>query len=426
MAIRLFIPKATTSLYPADILVVLIAASLPWSTSLPAIFVGLWLIALLPTIDITALRQLSKHPACILPVAFFALAVFGTLWSSGPWSTRLYYVGPLAKLLVIPLLIYQFQRSPRGAWVFAAFLLSCTLLMIMSWIVAFEPKLALRADAAYGVPIKNYIDQSQEFALCAVALTYAVVHFLRQRRFVPAACALIIAVSLVANMTFVVVSRTALVTMPIMLGIFALLHLSRQNMIAVLSAFLVIATAVWFASPNLRSRTTGAFSEYQAYESSNQATSVGLRLEFWRKSLGFFREAPLIGHGTGAVKSLFAQSAAGQQGAAAEIIANPHNQTLYAAIQWGSIGIAVLYAMWICHLLLFRGTGLAHWIGLLVVAQNMMTSLFNSHLFDFHEGWMYVLGVGVAGGMVLAGKASAPSVTRPSENPASVRQPKQP
>ena len=44
---------------------------------------------------------------------------------------------------------------------------------------------------------------------------------------------------------------------------------------------------------------------------------------------------------------------------------------------------------------------LVAWIGLLVVLQNIFTSLFNSHLFDFHEGWMYVLGVGVAGGMVL-------------------------
>jgi O-antigen ligase len=35
------------------------------------------------------------------------------------------------------------------------------------------------------------------------------------------------------------------------------------------------------------------------------------------------------------------------------------------------------------------------------VVQNIFTSLFNSHIFDFHEGWMYVLGVGVAGGMVL-------------------------
>ena len=50
---------------------------------------------------------------------------------------------------------------------------------------------------------------------------------------------------------------------------------------------------------------------------------------------------------------------------------------------------------------LFRGEGLATWIGLMVVVQNIFSSLFNSHLFDFHEGWMYVLGVGVAGGMVL-------------------------
>jgi O-antigen ligase len=33
------------------------------------------------------------------------------------------------------------------------------------------------------------------------------------------------------------------------------------------------------------------------------------------------------------------------------------------------------------------------------VAQNFVSSLFNSHLFDFAEGWIYVLGVGVAGGM---------------------------
>ena len=41
----------------------------------------------------------------------------------------------------------------------------------------------------------------------------------------------------------------------------------------------------------------------------------------------------------------------------------------------------------------------------MVVVQNIFSSLFNSHLFDFHEGWMYVLGVGVAGGMVLQARA---------------------
>jgi O-antigen ligase len=27
--------------------------------------------------------------------------------------------------------------------------------------------------------------------------------------------------------------------------------------------------------------------------------------------------------------------------------------------------------------------------------------LFNSHLFDFSQGWLYVFGVGIMGGMVL-------------------------
>jgi O-antigen ligase len=37
-----------------------------------------------------------------------------------------------------------------------------------------------------------------------------------------------------------------------------------------------------------------------------------------------------------------------------------------------------------------------------VVIQNVLTSVLNSHLFDFTEGWIYVLGVGIAGGMALA------------------------
>ena len=62
----------------------------------------------------------------------------------------------------------------------------------------------------------------------------------------------------------------------------------------------------------------------------------------------------------------------------------------------------MLYAMWFFHLRMFPGSGLVAWIGLLVVVQNILASLFNSHLFDFHEGWMYILGVGIAGGTINA------------------------
>src|ERR1044072_2543542 len=38
---------------------------------------------------------------------------------------------------------------------------------------------------------------------------------------------------------------------------------------------------------------------------------------------------------------------------------------------------------------------------MLIGTQKLLTSLFNSHLVDFVEGWMYVLGVGIAGGTTL-------------------------
>jgi hypothetical protein len=81
--------------------------------------------------------------------------------------------------------------------------------------------------------------------------------------------------------------------------------------------------------------------------------------------------------------------------------ANPHNETFAVAIQLGAVGALVLWAMWIAHLWMFRGAGLVEWIGFVVVVQNIVGSLFNSHLFDFLQGWVYVVGVGVAGGMAL-------------------------
>jgi O-antigen ligase len=205
----------------------------------------------------------------------------------------------------------------------------------------------------------------------------------------------------------VVISRTALVTVPIMLAVFGLLHLRWRSALIIFAALAALAVVTWHTSSKLHTTIETFSTQYRLYKDRGLPTSIGLRLEFWRKSLGFFAEAPIAGHGTGSTRGLFEQAKTGGYQASAEVIGNPHNQTLNVAVQWGVIGIVILYAMWGLHLLLFRGDELANWIGLLVVVQNIFTSLFNSHIFDFHEGWMYVLGVGVAGGMVLKSGRSA-------------------
>ena len=408
-------------IFNIDLLTMLIAILLPWSTSGVAIAAVLWFAALIPTIEPRALLRSLTRPISVLPIAIVALAIAGTLWSDASWGARLHAVSPTAKLLVLPLLFYHFQRSPRGLWVFIAFLVSCTLLMVVSWVVFMIPELSLKEQIASGIYlptrgifVKNYIAQSQEFALCAVALAYPVMMLLRAGRTRLAVLLGAVALSLLVNMLFVAVSRTALVTMPIMLAVFALMHLKWRTNVVISCTAVVLAGLAWVASPQLQRTVTTVTRDYQFYKEWNQPTSIGVRLLFWQKSLRFITEAPVIGHGTGSTRGLFEQAATGPAVlAGGQVVSNPHNQTLNVAIQWGVLGVIVLYATWWLHLLMFRGEGLAAWIGLMVVVQNIFTSLFNSHLFDFHEGWMYVLGVGVAGGMVLgARRDNAPVALR--------------
>ncbi|WP_063683752.1 O-antigen ligase family protein [Bradyrhizobium stylosanthis] len=389
----------------ADVLVVLIAASLPWSTTAPSIFVGLWLLAVTPTIDWRDYARELTRPAFVLPFALLLLALVGTLWSEGAWPDRLHAIKPVAKLVLIPPLLHHFSRSERGHWVGLVFLVSCALLAVFSWTVLFNPDWKITATASSGVPVKNYIDQSQEFTLCAFALTLPAMTFWRDRRTVAAAICLALILLFVTNMVFVAAARTALLCMAVLLVLFAWKHLSRRAALVLLAGAVAASALAWTASPYLRQRIADIAVEYRHGHEDISRASTAQRLTYWRKALRAIAEAPLIGHGTGAIKRQFERAATGESSLAAEIVSNPHNQTLNVAMQWGLWGVVLLYAMWIAQLRLFLGDGLVAWIGLVVVVQNIASSLLNSHLFDFHEGWMYVLGVGVAGGMVLKARA---------------------
>ena len=183
--------------------------------------------------------------------------------------------------------------------------------------------------------------------------------------------------------------------MPALLVIFGFYYFGWKGVAAAAVAGVVIAAAAWAASPLLRARVLASFSEVQAYEKQGAVSSSAIRLELWKRSLGIVAAAPVIGHGTGSIPEQFGSAVFGQQSV------NPHNQVFAVAIQLGLIGAAVLIAMWLAHLALFRGGGLIAWIGIVMVVQNVASAPFNSHLFDSFHGWLYAFGVGVLGGIAL-------------------------
>ena len=387
-------------LYPA-----LAAASLAWSTTAVSVFMVLWILAVVPTIRWQAFFESLRAPASFLPAAFFALAIAGLFWTEDSWPVAIQGLVPVLKLLAIPLLLYHYERSQRGHWVLVAFVASCVLLMGLSWVTYFAGWKS-SPDGIAGVPVRNYIDQSHEFALCLFVIAPLLLSFATNghRAWTFALAAIMSGFYL--DMRFVATSRTAFVYFPILLILFAVKYLNRRHAIYFLLFAAVVESGVLLSSPYLRDRVGRTVEDYKVDRDTSAAasngptstaTSNGLRLAYWRVSIRSISEAPVFGHGTGSTQQLFGREAEGKGGEWGNVIRNPHNQTLYVAIQWGVLGCLVLYAMWYFHLQLFRGSFFPAWIGLVIVVQNFISSLLNSHLFDFHEGWIYVLGVGVAG-----------------------------
>jgi hypothetical protein len=368
----------------ADALVVTIAVSLPWSTSVTAILLVLWLIIELPTLDWADVRRAVMTPAGWLPVLLVALGLVGMMWADVPFAQRVRGFDSFPRLLIIPLLFVQFARPGRGERVFLGYLLSCIALLVATTVI-------------------------KPFVTCISGLLYLLYEAYARRHWKMSLGLAVVICAMLASILYVSTGRTSLVVLLVLLVLFAVKKLKGKSIILAFLGAILIGAIGWFSSPYLRERTTQIWTEIKTYEATNERTSSGERIEFWKKSVEFVRQAPVFGHGTGTIPALFEKAAAGKTGAAGVAAANPHGQTFAIAIQLGLVGAAILWAMWIAHMLLFRGDGLAEWIGLVIVIQNVVGSLFNSHLFDFTQGWLYVVGVGVAGGMVLKNRRLATS-----------------
>src|SRR4029078_4232667 len=85
-----------------DWLAVAVAVSLPWSTSVTAILLTLWILAVLPTLDANAVRRELTNPAAYLPVVLWLLAAIGMLWAADvSWHERIGGLGHIHRVLGI-------------------------------------------------------------------------------------------------------------------------------------------------------------------------------------------------------------------------------------------------------------------------------------------------------------------------------------
>jgi O-antigen ligase len=397
----------------ADWLAVLVAMTLPWSTTATGISIAAWLFVLLLTLDVASVRrELASAPGG-LPVVLWCLGLIGMLWADVSWTERFQGLGSFHRLLIIPLLLTQFRRSEHGSRVIYGFLISSTIVLIVSYVLILNPALTPRGKEV-GIPLHDDIFQGSVFVICGLgALGYAAIEGVR--RCWPAVFSSIaITVFFLANFLFVpVFSRIVPVVASVLAGLLGW-RLSRwRGLLGACLLAAAVSVTSWFTSPSLRAHVHNSVDEFRQYWATNSATSIGRHVAFFEESLTIISSAPLIGHGTGSIAKEYLQVTSGGNGSSAVATVNPHNQTFAVAIQIGLIGAIVLWSMWIAHFLLFRGEGTIAWFGTVVVVENIVSSAVHSHLFDFANGWLYVFGVGVLGGMVLREQTASSMVAPP-------------
>lgn len=381
----------------ADVLALAAVVVLPWSNSATLFLIVLWLIAVVVAFKPSDIYHEFLTIAGGTPILLFFLGLIGMLWANVSWAERLGGADTFLKLLAIPLLLAQFRRSTRAPWLLIGFLSSCSVLLVFFDVAAIKSGIEFSRANQLGPSVKNATTETSEFIICSFILLFMTSDALRGKRWSLAISMFALAVIFLASVFYVILFPSywfvfqfeTLLTIAALLLLFAHKQFGAKTMLGLLAIGALACSLAYVVSPSIRSHI-------------NATDLFGIsRPVFWSKSLQFIEEAPIFGHGTGSIGSLFAQSAQGQIGLMAQVTTNPYQETLSIGMQLGILGIAALWVMWISHLYLFRGQSLANWIGLVIVVHTVINSMSDSELFDAHRGWTYVFGVGIAGGVVL-------------------------
>lgn len=376
------------------------AFMLPLSTSGQAIAVSLLAVFALLTLDRRQLNVTLRKPAAYLPLALFCLIAIGVAWSVQPFALAIKWVGPYAKLLLIPLLMATAFTPRQALQIGYGFLAACLILLALSWASFLWPSGPWTWFKAPGVPVKDNAVQSACFVLCSFGLAMGAVKTWAAGDTRRAVALTVLSLLFFADIFMILLSKTGTLMAATLLGLF-LLQVGgiKRAMLVAIPMVIVAAIALWSSAPAQR-KLAEISTDIHAGASSEETVSTAARIDFWTKGMEFLKQAPWFGHGTGSIRPLYQSLQATRPSPSGEATADPHNQFLHIALQIGLVGGALLLAMWGAHAWMFLGRDFASMIGLAVVLQNFVGSLFNSHISTVTLGMLYCLGVGLMGALV--------------------------
>jgi len=375
---------------------VLIGTSLPLSTTLDGILLGLmvvlWLLGGNFRVKFTIIR---KNPVALAALVMCGITVLGLFYGHVDKET----LSDVKAFLLIPLLITLFQEERFRRYAWWGFLASMALTLVLSYLIFFHLLPGIQADKMLqdrpGTVLVGSI--AQNFLMAFTTFLLATKARFAETRFLKAMFAFFSLLAAI-NVLFMVPSRTGQVVLVVLMG-FYLFEWLRWKGVIVASLMIVLVAGVLYGMPTaaVHIRMSQAFQEYGEWQPDHAAridSSTGVRMEFYHNSLKIIRENLLFGVGTGGFAGAYQRQVRNSPMVATD---NPHNQYFLTAIELGLIGLGMLLILFViqwrmaARLPLGQERVVAHAMLLAIITG----CLFNSFLSDHAEGLFYVWATGI-------------------------------
>jgi len=343
-------------------------------------------------------RLVRNNRLILLLPGLFVVIALGMFHGEVPFSERARYLWKhddlLLPLVFVPLLADARVRE-RALWAFGGGM-ALTLLMSLGLAAGWIPKSSwFHGGTANATVFKLQI--THNILMAFAALLFAEVAVRCQVVWQRYALGLL-AVCAVIDVFMLVQGRTG----QIVLGLLILLWCDRRfgwrgvsGGLVVVVALLVVSFAVSPVFQKRVEKTVAEVKQAQIDAVAPKASSVGLRLEWYKYTAELIAAHPFIGVGTGSFAHAY-DTMVTEPGAVKP--AHPHNQYLLTASDLGVIGVGVLLGVFAWLWWWFRAGGghLAAQLGQGVVIAMAVGCVFNSFLIDHTEGLFFAWMVSVA------------------------------